>query len=265
MWVDGELRGGRAGRGRGPPCAARPRRRLGVGRRGRARRARRRSCSRRASASTRRLRRDALARNHMPRMHRYGDVHYLALHRPQPGAGGHVHYLELDLFVGPRYLVTVHGPRNPVVPLSAMVTETDEVAKRMAAGRCARASPMALVYAHIAALTASRSARSTTSPQEVGRLEQRVMARRTTTSRRRSSTSCSWCATSSHGAHHGVAERRDPRAACTLVLKHLPEGDLEAHRGPARPVRPARPDRHQPAGLPRRASRTSTGRAPTPG
>ena len=48
---------------------------------------------------------DALARNHIARLHHYGDVLYLALHRPEPGSRGHVHYLELDLFVGPRFVV----------------------------------------------------------------------------------------------------------------------------------------------------------------
>ena len=29
---------------------------------------------------------------------------------------GHVHYLELDQFVGEHFLITVHGPLNPKVP-----------------------------------------------------------------------------------------------------------------------------------------------------
>ena len=35
-----------------------------------------------------------------------------------------MHYLELDQFIGERYLVTVHGPLNPVVPLEVALQET---------------------------------------------------------------------------------------------------------------------------------------------
>ena len=119
---------------------------------------------------------DALSRNHIARLHSYGDVLYLALHRPEPGSGGHVHYLELDLFVGPRFVVTLHGPRNPVVPLAAMVRETGEVAERMAAGRLRPRTPMALVYAHVAALTNVQERLVNDFAAEVGLLEQRVMA-----------------------------------------------------------------------------------------
>jgi Mg2+ and Co2+ transporter CorA len=121
--------------------------------------------------------RDALARNHIARLHHYGDVLYLALHRPEPGEAGHVHYLELDLFVGPRFVVTLHGPRNPVVPLAAMVRETEEVAARLESGRLRPRSPVALVYAHVAALTNVQERLVNDFAQEVGMLEQRVMAR----------------------------------------------------------------------------------------
>jgi hypothetical protein len=45
------------------------------------------------------------------------------LHAPQPGAGGHVHYVELDQFIGERYLVTVHGPLNPAVDQAAAMQD----------------------------------------------------------------------------------------------------------------------------------------------
>ena len=37
---------------------------------------------------------------------------------------GHVHLLELDQYVGERFLVTVHGPLNPDVPVERSVVET---------------------------------------------------------------------------------------------------------------------------------------------
>ena len=55
------------------------------------------------------------------------------LHAPQPGAGGHVHYVELDQFIGDRYLVTVHGPLNPAVDQAAAMVEVDTVLGRLPA------------------------------------------------------------------------------------------------------------------------------------
>jgi hypothetical protein len=51
------------------------------------------------------------------------------------GAGGHVHYLELDQFVGEKFLVTIHGPLNPKAPLEAALRETNAVAARLRSGR----------------------------------------------------------------------------------------------------------------------------------
>ena len=144
---------------------------------------------------------DALSRNHIARLHHYGYVLYLALHRPEPGSGGHVHYLELDLFVGPRFVVTLHGPRNPVVPLAAMVRETGEVAARMAAGRLRPRTPMALVYAHVSALTNVQerlvndfAARWACSSSGSWRVQTTRTRRSSSTSSSRCGTPCSRCA-----------------------------------------------------------------------
>ncbi len=118
---------------------------------------------------------DGLTRNHIARLHYYGDVLYLALHRPEPGAAGHVHYLELDLYVGPRFLVTLHGPRNEVVPLEAMLRETTDVAARIDAGRLRPTRPVALLYALVSALTNVQERLVNEFAQQVGLLEQRVM------------------------------------------------------------------------------------------
>jgi hypothetical protein len=57
------------------------------------------------------------------------------------GARGHVHYIELDQFEGPHWLITVHGPVNPAVPGDVALEETGRspVAWRPAA--CARPRP----------------------------------------------------------------------------------------------------------------------------
>ena len=55
---------------------------------------------------------DCKERNHVPKVHLY-PIRFLVLHAPASGKAGHVHYIELDQFIGKNYLVTVHGPLNP--------------------------------------------------------------------------------------------------------------------------------------------------------
>ena len=59
--------------------------------------------------------RDCVERNHVSKVHVYDDHVFTVLHAPQVGQRGHVHYVELDQFIGRNYLVTVHGPLNPAV------------------------------------------------------------------------------------------------------------------------------------------------------
>jgi hypothetical protein len=54
--------------------------------------------------------RDCVERNQVPKVHAYSDHVFIVLHAPERGRGGNVHYVELDQFVGPGFLVTVHGP-----------------------------------------------------------------------------------------------------------------------------------------------------------
>jgi Mg2+ and Co2+ transporter CorA len=115
-------------------------------------------------------------RNHVPRVHVYPDHAFIVVHAPEIGAGGHVHYLELDQFVGEDYLVTVHGPLNPKVPLEAALRETQAVAARMDSGRLHPASPFGLTYAIVSSIARRESEMVAEIAREVGLLEQRVMA-----------------------------------------------------------------------------------------
>jgi len=45
-------------------------------------------------------------------LHVYPDHAFIVVHAPEFGAAGHVHYLELDQFIGKTFLITVHGPLN---------------------------------------------------------------------------------------------------------------------------------------------------------
>ena len=75
--------------------------------------------------------RDCAQRNQVPKVHVYGDHVFVVLHAPDAGAAGHVHYVELDQFIGPRYLVTVHGPLNPAVDPAAAMVEVTAVLHRL--------------------------------------------------------------------------------------------------------------------------------------
>lgn len=86
-------------------------------------------------------------RNFVPTLHGYDEHLFLVLHAPLAGEGGHVHSLELDQLVGSRYLVTVHGPRNPVVSEAEATADTDQVRERIARGRFHPATPDDLSYA----------------------------------------------------------------------------------------------------------------------
>src|SRR3954447_21078454 len=78
---------------------------------------------------------DCTVRNPVPKVHVYPDQTFLVLHAPERGAGGHVHHIELDQFIGSNWLLTVHGPMNPVVSLDATYVETRAVARKLDSGR----------------------------------------------------------------------------------------------------------------------------------
>jgi len=79
--------------------------------------------------------RDCAQRNQVPKVHVYPDHVFLVLHAPQAGAAGHVHSIELDQFIGTRYLVTVHGPLSSAADPAAARLEVDAVSKRLASGK----------------------------------------------------------------------------------------------------------------------------------
>jgi Mg2+ and Co2+ transporter CorA len=114
-------------------------------------------------------------RNHIPRVHIYPDHLFIVIHAPEIGAAGHVHYLELDQFIGEHFLVTVHGPRNPKVPLETTLRETRQVIDRMEAGRLKPSSPFGLTYAIVSTIVRRDAALVADIAREVGLLEQRVM------------------------------------------------------------------------------------------
>jgi Mg2+ and Co2+ transporter CorA len=120
--------------------------------------------------------RDCVERNHVPKVHAYPDHLFVILHAPERGTGGHVHYIELDQFIGPGYLVTVHGPLNPTVNPDVALRETGAVLNRLQAGRLHPTSSLELSYTIVSAVARSHEGLVATIAREVGLLEQRVMA-----------------------------------------------------------------------------------------
>jgi magnesium transporter len=118
---------------------------------------------------------DCENRNHVPKVHVYPDYVFVALHSPELGKGGHVHHLELDQFVGPGYLVTVHGPLDPEVIPELAFRETGAVFKRIKAGRFRPSASYELSHAIVSAMTRHQEEFLGILALEVGLLEQRVM------------------------------------------------------------------------------------------
>jgi magnesium transporter len=119
---------------------------------------------------------DAAKRNHVPKVHRYDDHVFLVLFAPHPGAQGHVHYVELNQFVGERYLVTVHGPLNPAVDQAAAMIEVDTVLRRLIKGKFKPDNAFELSYALLKDLAARMRHYTSDLTKEVWRLEQQVSA-----------------------------------------------------------------------------------------
>jgi len=117
---------------------------------------------------------DCAVRNPVPKLHVYPDHAFLVLHAPERGARGHVHYIELDQFVGTNWLLTVHGPINPVVPLESAYVETGSVARKLDGGRLHPNRACELSASVVTALTNRLRDFLTELTQEVWSLERQV-------------------------------------------------------------------------------------------
>ena len=117
---------------------------------------------------------DCAGRNPVPKVHVYPEHVFVVLHAPELGARGHVHYVELDQFVGPNWLITVHGPVNPAVPPEAATQETGAVARRLETGRLHPRTAPDLCFALVTALTGRLRDLLSALTEDVWRLERQV-------------------------------------------------------------------------------------------
>lgn len=117
-------------------------------------------------------------RNHTPSVHGYPEHVFVVLHSPEVRQAGHVHLLELDQFIGRRYLVTVHGPINPAVPLEAALENTRGVLRRVELGRFRPGSPAELSYAIVSAMVRRERALIGAIAKRIALIEHQVMTDR---------------------------------------------------------------------------------------
>lgn len=119
--------------------------------------------------------RDCTERNHVSKVHVYADHVFVVLHAPEVGQGGHVHYVELDQFIGTNYLVTVHGPLNPAVDPAVALIDTENVLRRIEEKHLEVSSPFGLSRWIVSSLIRRELDLVASLAKESGRLEQRVM------------------------------------------------------------------------------------------
>jgi len=118
--------------------------------------------------------RDVLERSHLPKIHAYPDHLFTVLHAPESGPAGRVHLVELDQFIGRRYLVTTHGPLGAGVPIEVALRETNHVLQRLESGRLHVDTPFELSYAIVSALAHRQTIELGRLATSVAALEQRV-------------------------------------------------------------------------------------------
>ena len=119
-------------------------------------------------------------RNHVPTVHAYADHVFITAQSPLLGKAGHVHLLELDQVIGRDFLVTVHGPLNPVVELDEALVETESVRRRLESGRFRPATPHELSFAITSAVARRQRGLINQVAEKLPGLEQHVMSSRLT-------------------------------------------------------------------------------------
>lgn len=115
-------------------------------------------------------------RSHVPRIQAYPDYLYIVTHAPEAGEPGHVHLLELDQFIGTRYLVTTHGPLGEGVELAPALRETQGALERMRLGRFAPAAPAELSYAIVSSIARRQEGYVSRLATDIAALERRVVS-----------------------------------------------------------------------------------------
>jgi magnesium transporter len=115
-------------------------------------------------------------RNFVPTVHGYDDHVFITTQSPLAGDAGHVHLLELDLVIGQRFLISVHGPINPDVSLDQALVETRAALNRVEGGRFRPHTPSELAYAITSGVARRQSAAIREVAAKLPGLEKEVMS-----------------------------------------------------------------------------------------
>jgi Mg2+ and Co2+ transporter CorA len=96
--------------------------------------------------------RDCREPGHVPKVHAYDDHLFVVLHAPERGEEGQIQHRELNQFIGPRFLVTVHERRGPESDTPPRL-ETNSVLDRIKTGRMQPTNPAELSYSIVSRLS----------------------------------------------------------------------------------------------------------------
>ena len=118
--------------------------------------------------------RDCVERNHVAKVFIYRDHVFAVLHAPELGKRGHVHYVELDQFIGANYLVTLHGPLSPAVRPEVAYLDTGTVLRRIEEKHLHIGSPFELSHWIVSAMIRREADLVASLAKESGQLEQQV-------------------------------------------------------------------------------------------
>jgi magnesium transporter len=119
-------------------------------------------------------------RNHMPMVHGYRDHVFMVLHRPVVLGRGETRLVELDLFVGDRFVVTVHKRDEASVAAVEGVSEVEETVARIGAGRIAPRTPVELTHALVSLMALRQRLLVQDVAVRVAEVEQKVLRRQMT-------------------------------------------------------------------------------------
>jgi len=119
-------------------------------------------------------------RNHMPMVHGYRDHVFMVLHRPVVLGQGETRLVELDLFVGDRFLITVHKRDDASIAAVEAVSEIEETLARIGAGRIAPRTPVELTHALVSLMALRQRLLVQDVAVRVAEVEEKVLRRQLT-------------------------------------------------------------------------------------
>jgi Mg2+ and Co2+ transporter CorA len=119
-------------------------------------------------------------RNHMPMVHGYRDHIFMVLHRPVVVGDGETRLVELDMFVGDRFMVTVHKRDEEQIAHIEAMSEIDETLDRINGGRVRPRTPIELTHALVSLMALRQRLLVQDVAVRVAEVEQRVLRRQLT-------------------------------------------------------------------------------------